>query len=844
MQAAVVLAVRYLFFTRYSWLAGTALVLLAPLALNSFPGLLANLFVMDLPAQVYHVSWMTMWCAVTVIETLRVTTMHAHLRFDDYRTAAQEFREAWNIEGSGDDKDWYRTGRGWLLALLGFGAATAVWHLVLDACISRTVEDPAPTWRQFLDEPSGRTVESLGWERAWAGWATTVVLVAVLNGIFILLRMRQQKRAAADSGHEGQPPWQQRWCRFLNECVGPGYFHEEASPNPGQPSRWRLASGHLRLLLYAAPFVAWYFINYITAFGDAPMPTENSPYSALFYGLLSLLLLLYLLPGIAFFWDRYRVPVTLLIAVVVLASYTFFDTDHYYELNPREPGEPAPANYAAPTLERVYDGWQLPRDKDGKRTLVVVDASGGGIQAAAWTAQVLTGLHECYGDVFTRSVGLISSVSGGSVGSMYYLAYRAEIDSRFDPSQARGPILTQDAIQQIRASARASALEATAWGISYPDTMRTFFPPAVARTVDRGWAIEQVWRQRLAVGPASSVDRARWRLTQLGEACVHRQLPIPVFNATLMESGQRLQISPVLGPPGLRTEESAAAVELLRAFPKAAPYVSTATRLSATFPYVSPAARSDDTSGSAISAYHIVDGAYVDNEGVVTSVDWINRLIVYYSQEDQLETRPLDRILLIRIQAFPKEVGAASVSAPPAASGWRSAVLGPLDAMMNVRSTSQTERGDLEIGLLTKATLASIDATRERFQSDLKTAQAVVDMLQQSEPPAAPPLDGTRGLSPSDLARQQSTADDELRLAEMQRDAVAERLEVVAELEVQSVLFDFHSPDGVLIPLSWKLTERQKQNIDQAWRSVVAGAHPHQPLGQLDQFFSRADRQP
>jgi len=64
---------------------------------------------------------------------------------------------------------------------------------------------------------------------------------------------------------------------------------------------------------------------------------------------------------------------------------------------------------------------RLPVGSDGKRTLVVVTAAGGGIQASAWTAQVLTGLHERYKNTFTQSIGVISAVSGGSVGVMFFL---------------------------------------------------------------------------------------------------------------------------------------------------------------------------------------------------------------------------------------------------------------------------------------------------------------------------------------------------------------------------------------------------------------------------------------
>ena len=51
----------------------------------------------------------------------------------------------------------------------------------------------------------------------------------------------------------------------------------------------------------------------------------------------------------------------------------------------------------------------------------MVTAAGGGIQAAAWTAQVLTGLDEIYGKEFSDSIGVVSSVSGGSVGAMFFL---------------------------------------------------------------------------------------------------------------------------------------------------------------------------------------------------------------------------------------------------------------------------------------------------------------------------------------------------------------------------------------------------------------------------------------
>ncbi len=40
------------------------------------------------------------------------------------------------------------------------------------------------------------------------------------------------------------------------------------------------------------------------------------------------------------------------------------------------------------------------------------------------------------------------------------------------------------------------------------------------------------------------------------------------------------------------------------------------------------------------------------------------------------------------------------------------------------------------------------------------------------------------------------------------------------------------------IPLSWKLTAQQKQNIDEAWLRVVSAEPRHVALGLMDEYFS------
>ncbi len=852
LKTALVLAVRYLFLTRYSWLLALVLIAIVPVSQVLLPRLLANLFVFDLPEQLFHVSWISMWCAATVMETLRGTTMNAHVRFDDYRIAADRFRDAWGIEVVDDTVQWYRNRAGWVMMLLGLAVAVGIWHRIMQACMDSTVDDPSAIWIAQVGSSSEEAMRAFGWKHAISGLLTTITLLGVLNGIMILFHERRVRR-----GSKNRPAWWRATYAGLNAVLGPGYFRTEEYDDDA--ASLHLAPGHLRLVLYTTTFLGWYVVNYVTATGDRPMPTEASPYVALFYALLSLLLLMYFLPGFAFFWDRYRIPVPLLILSAVLVLYTAFGTDHYYELNLTPDDATA---YHPPDLTEVFDDWTFPEGPDGMRTLVVVDASGGGIQASAWTAQVLVGLHGVYGNGFSKSIGLISSVSGGSVGTMFYLANRTEISLSPDPTTQLDEALTLNTIPKIQEAARSSALEATAWGLAYPDTLRTVLPFVVDETIDRGWSIEQVWQQRMKSTSVDNLDRGNLTLADLGRAIQKNQLPVPVFNATLMESGQRLQISPVLSPPkkrsGRENDPNApdAAIQLLKEFPHASPLVATAARLSATFPYVTPAARAsiprefecDHTKQSAISKYHVVDGAYVDNEGAVTSVDWIDRLLHHYQGRKNSE-RPFDRVLLVRIQAFPSNVGQASGKVADSASGWRTALIGPLDAMMTVRSASQTERGDLEVGLLQNVTQSRMEV--QKREAELKKVIAVSDVIGDGTSPAVTELDpnADANLSPADVARMQAMSrDNTARVSAITRtveEHVKEEVRKATEVEVFSVMMDFHSPNKSLgIPMSWKLTTKQKNNVDSAWESLLRGKHPQQPLETLDQFFARVPATP
>jgi hypothetical protein len=197
-----------------------------------------------------------------------------------------------------------------------------------------------------------------------------------------------------------------------------------------------------------------------------------------------------ILTGLAFFFDgpvlgieTLHLPVLLVVAIFV---YFNSSLGNFYQLVEAPSPLAASAYNASPLKPEEVIEALFPSRNGNEQVLTVVCASGGGIQASAWTARVLTGLEEKFGAPFTNSVGLISSVSGGSVGSMYYL------DHRFRHTNSSKTLQTNEVLNE----AEASSLEAALWGLIGPAPFRflTYSLPIRYSKIDRGWALEQAWR--------------------------------------------------------------------------------------------------------------------------------------------------------------------------------------------------------------------------------------------------------------------------------------------------------------------------------------------------------------
>jgi hypothetical protein len=257
---------------------------------------------------------------------------------------------------------------------------------------------------------------------------------------------------------------------------------------------------------------------------------------------------------------------------------------------------------------------------------------------------------------------------------MYFL-------DRFTPE---GPPAEAD-LDRIVAAAGSPSVDAAAWGLAYPDLWRIFFGFLVLpnRTLDRGWALERAWRSHLLNRDTTLAD---W-----GRGASAGWLPAAVLNATASETGEQFLLTP-LGWDHPWKGRFFSTVYPLRDL-----HVTTAARLSATFPWISPITRAEDVNGRpAAPGFHLADGGYFDNFGVVSVVNWLRSL-----PEDQWGELKQRGLLLVLIRAFPDSPESAGPGAQQR-QGWLWSALGPLLTMYNVRTSAQTSNGDVELALVQK----------------------------------------------------------------------------------------------------------------------------------------------
>lgn len=482
--------------------------------------------------------------------------------------------------------------------------------------------------------------------------------------------------------------------------------------------------------------------------------------------------------GASFFLDRYRVPVlTSAVALIFLpklalsyapAAYDAswiqwvqtqivdWDADHYFEVRQAAPVTvlPTPSNAVDKTFERLNA--VEPRNA-GDQPLVVVTATGGGIRAAEWTAQVMARLEKEFredkqkqlnGYLLHDHVLLASGVSGGSVGLVPYLAeYTAPQGTAFPANH--------DLRDRLTIGPGCSSLEAVAWGLEYYDLQRlalTFrFPilqsaqdsPEDITTIvapDRTWALSRALNRNLndpqcGVSPNTPKvpDGEQITLGQAAKNLSHGTMPAFTLNTTVAESGGRFLLSNYMVPPAVMPNtEFLPSESFLQAYAQDpccanGPHgeklfadlpLSTAARLSATFPVVSSATRIPRQYAGAAS--HFLDGGYFDNDGTASAIEFLYS-VMDKRVADQRQaaaghrpvptTKPL-KVLLVEIRDGddldphfePDDLQHQSGGDHPPAPWWTlDQMLGPLEGLWNAGHVSVTRRNRRELCILETA---------------------------------------------------------------------------------------------------------------------------------------------
>ena len=156
---------------------------------------------------------------------------------------------------------------------------------------------------------------------------------------------------------------------------------------------------------------------------------------------------------------------------------------------------------------------------------------------------------------------------------------------------------------------------------------------------DRGTALEKAWEERPAQGRGIFLGGGlgtQFQGLASGEQDGWR--PSLIISPTIVEGGNRLLIS------NLALEGLGGGYEFFRLFPGADLKLSTALRMNAAFPYVSPAVNLPTR-----PLRRVIDAGYLDNYGIDLATEWLER-------HKEWLVNNLERVILVQLRAYPLDL--------------------------------------------------------------------------------------------------------------------------------------------------------------------------------------------
>lgn len=290
----------------------------------------------------------------------------------------------------------------------------------------------------------------------------------------------------------------------------------------------------------------------------------------------------------------------------------------------------SPANIdedRAQTLQ-MLENWKA-KTGENRPKMVIVNSSGGGLRSSLWSLAMLQRLDSAMEGAVWDHCFLVTGSSGGMVGTAYYREFHRKAPVRAMTREAK--VVRQDFAFE---SMGKDILNPVGFSLVSNDlfwSLKTFEDAGRTYNFDRGWAFERQLDEN-----TGNILPSRW--VHYKEAELNAEVPWMILAPTVINEGRRLLIS----NPGvsyiMRSDNpwqdvsayEIDGVDFFRFFKKQSGdslRTTSALRLSATFPYITPLA-----SLPSDPRMEVIDAGARDNNGFELSLrvvyefkEWIDQ---------------------------------------------------------------------------------------------------------------------------------------------------------------------------------------------------------------------------
>jgi predicted acylesterase/phospholipase RssA len=368
-------------------------------------------------------------------------------------------------------------------------------------------------------------------------------------------------------------------------------------------------------------------IFYITTIFSIPVSVKIGavPFILFAFGML-----LILGNGVSFLSVLYRINLHMLALLIAFITGLFYEP-HYTTLPEKKVATSSFSNRQ--TLAEYFKNWVEQRkallDDSTDKTIYPVYfalADGGASRSGYWSASVMASLDSQTNGKLSSHLFCLSGASGGSVGNAAYfnLLRARQIDST---------VKTADGINIVQDYLETDFLTFTIARMLGPDVFRYVLPLWFVH--DRADALSRV----METGSGETSRLYKSMSTRFSEIITQKNipysLPILCINTTRMQDG----IPAVISNISINDPRFNKRVDLLNLLGENRDIkMSSAVVLGASFPYLSPAGRINESKKD-ISNY-FVDGGYFDNSGSGVVSEMINILLqdsLYKKYQNKLQ---------------------------------------------------------------------------------------------------------------------------------------------------------------------------------------------------------------